>query len=146
MICMFSLVFVHTLISSLFFFKCVPTGVLCGRPEWEQVQTSLGPTYQLRIISRDFFNVVIYEGPHKAENKLYVYHAENHYSVITSMPAFVERNHYCHNCHVGYNPRGHICKQDACAVTLRWLACLKSGSRVRPVGGTSCPTRVARLT
>ena len=86
MICMVSLAFFiyfiyfHTLISFIF-----------SRPEWEQFQASLGPTYQLHVFSRDFFNAVVYEGPHKAENKLYIYNTDNHYSVINSMPTFVER-------------------------------------------------------
>ena len=130
--------FFHTLIcfifsraNKLFFFKGVLEGVLCGCPEWEQFQASLDPTYQLHVISRDFFNTVIYEGPHKSQNKLYVYHAENHYSVITSMPALVERIYYCDNCHMGYNnPGGHVCKQGcacchaqtACAFE-KWVPC-----------------------
>ena len=72
----------------------------------------MGTTYQLHVISRDFFNTIVYEGPHKGKNKLYLYHVDNHYSVITSMPAIVEWNYYCDNCHVGYNNLGgHVCKQ-----------------------------------
>ena len=48
-------------------------------------------TYQLHVISRDFYNAVVYEGSDKAKDKLYMYHADNHYSVITSMPSFVEK-------------------------------------------------------
>ena len=63
----------------------------------------------------------MYEGPHKVKDKLYVYHADNHYSFITSMPAFEERIYYCDNCHVGYNNLGgHVYKQGCkCSDGLR---------------------------
>ena len=104
---------------------------MCGRDEWVKFQTALGENYKLHVISRDYFNSVIYEGPYNCEKKVYIYHAENHYSVITSMPAFVERVYYCHNCHVGYNnPGGHICKEGCkCChaptkcIFDKWLPC-----------------------
>ena len=44
-----------------------------------------------------------------------IYHAENHFSVITSMKAFVNKTYYCTKCHVGYQNNGshqciHTCK------------------------------------
>ena len=42
-----------------------------NKQEWEQFQTALGPTYQLHVISRDFFHAIAYEGPRKVKNKLY---------------------------------------------------------------------------
>ena len=85
---------------------------MCGRAEWEKFQEALGNQYQLHVISRDYFNSVVYEGPHQVDKKLYIYHAAEHYSVITSMLAFVERHYYCHTCHVGYNNLGgHVCKK-----------------------------------
>ena len=122
-------VFSHTKLS--FFSKVYLKGVFCSQQKGEKFQTSLRPSYQLHVISRDFFNAIVYEGPHKVKNKLYLYHADNHYSVITSMPAFVERNYYCDNCHVGYNHLGgHVCKQGckccqaqtACAFQ-KWVSC-----------------------
>ena len=108
----------------------VPVGV-CGREEWTKFQAALGPTYKLIVVSRDFFNAVVFEGPYNVERKLYLYHAQQHYSVITSMPAFVERIYYCDTCHVGYNNLGgHICAtgckccrgQDNC-LFVQWMQC-----------------------
>ena len=88
----------------------VPEDRMCGREEWVKFQGALGEDYQLKVVSRDFFNAIVYEGP-EAEKRLYIYCAENHYTVITSMPSFVERHYYCHPCNVGYNTRGaHVCK------------------------------------
>ena len=103
-------------------------GVPCGRPEWVKFQQALGSEYQLHIISKDFHNSIVYQGSQEAENKLYIYHADNHYNVITSMPAFHGSAYYCHTCHVGYNkPFGHTCKtmckachaKPACTVVQR---------------------------
>ena len=88
----------------------VPEDRMCGREEWVKFQGAVGEAYQLKVVSRDFFNAIVYEGP-EAEKKLYIYCAENHYAVITSMPAFVERHYYCHTCNAGYNNLGgHVCK------------------------------------
>ena len=96
----------HTLITSLSFQRHP-----FGRQEWDQFQMALGPTYHLCVISSDFYNVIMYEGPHKAKNKLYVYHVDGHYNAIISMTAFVDRSYYCDNCHMGYDNRGiHACK------------------------------------
>ena len=124
--------FTHVTRSNLLFLlKGVPEGALCGREEWDKFQAVLGTDYQLHVISRDFFNAVVYEGPHKAEKKLYLYHAADHFSVITSMPAFVERHYYCDNCHIGYNNLArHVCKhgckccraQTECAFE-KWIPC-----------------------
>ena len=91
----------------------VPEDTLCSREEWGKFQAALGDTYQLKVLSRDFFNALVYEGP-EADKQLYIYCAENHYCVITSMPAFLERAYYCHQCNVGYRTKGaHVCK-NAC--------------------------------
>lgn len=56
---------------------------------------------QIKVVSKQHFNSIIYEGP-EAESKIYLYHHDEHYDVITSMPAFLNRNYYCHSCHKGY--------------------------------------------
>lgn len=88
----------------------VQTGVLCGKPEWVKFQQALGPEYQLVVVSREFFNSIVYAGPQYSEKQIMIYHAENHFSVITSMKAFVNKSYYCTRCHVGYQNNGsHQC-------------------------------------
>ncbi|CAB4017783.1 Hypothetical predicted protein [Paramuricea clavata] len=78
----------------------VPLGS-CGIPEVKKFQTAL-PGYQLNVISKEHLNALIYTGP-EAEKHLYLYHHDNHYDVITSMPAFLARKQYCHKCKKGYD-------------------------------------------
>ena len=90
----------------------VPLGP-CGIPEVTKFQTAL-PDYQLNVISKEHLNALIYSGP-EAEKHLYLYHHDNHYDVITSMPAFLARKQYCHKCKKGYDkitsrPCGDLCK------------------------------------
>ena len=73
----------------------VPEGVQCGPEEWKKFQAVLGENYSLVVLSRDFFNAVVFKGNPNAEHKLYLYLAEAHYSVITSMKAYMERSYYC---------------------------------------------------
>ena len=90
----------------------VPLGS-CGIPEVKKFQTAL-PDYQLSVISKEHLNALIYSGP-DAEKHLYLYHHDNHYDVITSMPAFLARKKYCHKCKKGFDkitshPCGDLCK------------------------------------
>ena len=90
----------------------VPLGP-CGIPEVKKFQTTL-PGYQLNVVSKEHLNSVIYSGP-EAEKHLYLYHHDNHYDVITSMPAFLARKQYCHKCKKGFDkitshPCGDLCK------------------------------------
>jgi len=92
----------------------VPTGMPCGKPEWVQFQHAIGLDYQLIVVSREFFNSIVYAGPQYSEKQLVIYHAENHFSVITSMKAFLNKTYYCTQCHVGYqNDGSHKCN-NAC--------------------------------
>jgi hypothetical protein len=86
----------------------VPLGS-CGIAEVKKFQAAL-PGYQLNVISKEHLNALIYSGP-EAEKHLYLYHHDNHYDVITSMPAFLSRKQYCHKCKKGYShPCGDLCK------------------------------------
>jgi hypothetical protein len=78
----------------------VPLGS-CGIPEVKKFQAAL-PGYQLNVISKEHLNAMIYSGP-EADKCLYLYHHDNHYDVITSMPAFPARKQYCHKCKKGYD-------------------------------------------
>lgn len=59
---------------------------------------------QINVVSKEHFNGIIYGGQ-EAESKIYLYHHDEHYDVITSMPAFLNRSYYCHSCHKGYQHR-----------------------------------------
>ena len=90
----------------------VPLGP-CGIPEVKKFQAAL-PVYQLNVASKEHLNTLIYSGP-EAEKHLYLYHHDNHYDVITSMPAFLARKQYCHKCKKGFDkitdhPCGDLCK------------------------------------
>ena len=89
----------------------VPMGVLCGKPEWDKFQEALGPEYVLIVASRDFFNAVVYKSQSQGAKQVILYHAKQHFSVITSMTGFMERNYYCTTCCKGYNnPGSHKCQ------------------------------------
>ena len=80
------------------------------KEEWDKFQNVLSTDYQPLVYSRDYFNTNMYSGAQFVEKQIYLYHAANHFSVITSMPAFLERAYFCKRCKVGYNDRGtHIC-------------------------------------
>jgi hypothetical protein len=84
----------------------------CGRPEWVKFQTYLQPTYQLFVLSKYNFNGIIYQGPVKAQKKIYLYHHDNHYSLITKMKSFVNNSYYCTECNKGYDHKEkHKCLQ-----------------------------------
>ena len=67
----------------------VPIGS-CGIEEVKQFQTYL-TNYQINIVSKEHQNSVIFSGPDK-EKRIYLFLHDNHFDVITSMPAFVAHN------------------------------------------------------
>jgi hypothetical protein len=88
----------------------IPYGTLCGRVEWDKFQKVLGNDYELIVISRDFFNAIVYNSLTQGSKKVILYHADQHFSVITSMTAFMGRSYYCTMCNTPYNnPGGHKC-------------------------------------
>ena len=87
----------------------VPVGALCGKPEWEKFQQVLDSQYQLVVLSKEFFNAIIYSG-RPANHQIYLYLTNNHFSLITTMKGFLCTNYYCTSCHKGYqNPGSHQC-------------------------------------
>ena len=100
----------------------------CGIPEIKKFQAAL-PDYQLNVISKEHLNALVYSGP-EAEKHLYLYHHDNHYDVITSMPAFLARKQYCHRCKKGFDkitdhPCGDLCKlchTQNCSI-VEWKFC-----------------------
>ena len=73
----------------------VPLGS-CGIEGAKQFQAYL-TDYQISIVSKEYSNKIIYAGPEK-DKKIYLYMHNNHYDVITKMPAFFARSYYCHTC------------------------------------------------
>ena len=81
----------------------------CGIDEIKKFQDVLSD-YQIFVVSKDRFYGIIYSGP-EAQKKIYLYFHDNHYDVITSMPAFLSRNYYCTKCNTGYDHKeDHNCK------------------------------------
>ena len=83
---------------------------ICGIEEIKKFQAVL-PDYQIYVISKEHFNAIIYSGP-ESSNKIYLYYHNDHYDVITSMPAFLSRNYFCTKCNKGYDHKeDHKCHQ-----------------------------------
>ena len=65
-----------------------------------------------------------------AVKKIVLYHAENHFSVITSLPAFYGKKYVCPRCLEGYaHPHIHRCKKDACVGCQAKTKCKKDESK-----------------
>lgn len=47
----------------------IPYGTLCGKPEWDKFQQVLGDEYELVVISRDFFNCIVYNSQTQGQKK-----------------------------------------------------------------------------
>lgn len=84
----------------------VPVGE-CGIEEVKKFQLVL-PNYQLNVFAMDVA-ALVYSGPENG-NKIFLLYHNNHYDVITSMPAFLGNSFYCEICKKGYNNRDqHKC-------------------------------------
>lgn len=80
----------------------------CGIEEIKAFQRVL-IGYQIHVVSKQHFNSIIYEGP-STEKTNYLYHHDNHFDIITKMPAFLGRNYYCTKCNKGYDHKEkHVC-------------------------------------
>ena len=105
----------------------VPVGS-CGLEQVKQFQAHL-VQYQINIVSKEHQNTIIYSGPDK-EKRIYLFLHNNHYDVITSMPAFLARKMYCHACNKGYDKlTDHLCP-DSCKACrfpncpiVTWIRC-----------------------
>ena len=85
----------------------VPLG-RCGIEEANRFLMYL-TEYQINIVSKEYSDKIIYNGPEK-EKIIYLYMHDNHYDVITKMPGFFARNYYCHECKKAYdNWEDHLC-------------------------------------
>ena len=107
----------------------------CGLEEIKKFQTYLQPTYQIFIVSKDHMNGIIYSGPIESAQKIFLYYHDNHFDIITSMPAFMRRSYFCLSCHKGYNNKQHLClkKCNSCFSDcssnspnwIKWKTCSK---------------------
>ncbi|CAG2245162.1 unnamed protein product [Mytilus edulis] len=80
----------------------------CDLEDIKQFQSVMNDC-QIHVVSQQHFNGIIFQGP-EAEKKIYLYHHNEHYDVITSMPAFLNRSYYCSTCQKGYqNKEEHKC-------------------------------------
>ena len=85
---------------------------------------------QINIVSKEYGNKIIYNGPEK-EKKIYLYMHNNHYDVITKMPGFCATAYYCHDCKKAYNNRDHHRCPDSCkccrfpssCIEVSWMSC-----------------------
>jgi len=101
----------------------------CGIEEIKKFQNVL-PDYQLQVVSQEHFNAIIFSGP-EAEKKVYLYNHDNHYDIITSMPAFLSKNYFCTRCNKGYDHKEnhkcnnvcHCCRKIHEVTEENWIQC-----------------------
>ena len=77
---------------------------------------------QINIIDGDNFNELIYATTNDFPNgMIYLYKLNNHFDVILSMPGFLSKAYYCHDCKKTYTRRDkHKCSSKC-------FACFKKG-------------------
>ena len=91
----------------------IPLHTPCGINEIKKFQKVLKDDYQIVVVSKDYFNGIIYSGASvRGAKKIILFHHANHYDVITSMPAFLSRSYYCFKCQKGHNNKDHRCIYD----------------------------------
>ena len=110
----------------------VPLGP-CGLDEVEQFQQHL-VNYQITVVSGDHNNSIIYprEPPSNPnpEKSISLYYHANHFDVITSLPGFLNRSHFCHRCHKPYDhTTSHLCKGQC--RSCRGFECVLQGDGIR---------------
>ena len=75
----------------------------CGIEELKQIEIFI-EEYCITVIDGSAIksNSFLYRGP-KNKKFIYLLYLNGHYSVITSMKAFLDRSYYCNYCNIGYN-------------------------------------------
>jgi len=80
----------------------------CGIPEIHAIQTIM-PDYQIRVFSSMTPGSLTYTSP-EADHVVDLYNHDNHFDIITSLPAFFDNSSYCPTCNVPYsNKDRHQC-------------------------------------
>ena len=88
---------------------------VCGLQEIKAIQQAIQPRYQIKVYSKETFNNLVFQGDVVSDNVLHLYHHDNHFDVITKLPAFFGRCSYCEYCNVGYDHKSdHICNRGKC--------------------------------
>ena len=101
----------------------------CNIEDIKQFQSVL-PDYQIHVLSKESFNAIIFQGP-EADKKIYLYHHDDHYDVITKMAAFFNKNFFCTKCNRGYDRKEkhacnnicHCCRRIHDDSTEEWTFC-----------------------
>ena len=108
----------------------VPLGP-CGIDEVKLFQNYL-TNYQIIVVSGDHNNSIIYPPqPPGTDEKptINLYFHNNHFDVITSLPGFLKRSHFCHTCHKAYDHTAdHLCP-DMCR-SCRAFGCVLEGDGI----------------
>ena len=94
----------------------VPEGP-CGLEELQRFQETLGPEYQLLVMTRMKPFFLIFKGP-PAPNQIRLLKSNDHFDGVTSFPAFLDRSYYCLECEKGFNTDDkahHPCKGKRCS-------------------------------
>ena len=74
---------------------------------------------QINTVDEDYFNEIIHTANPDVNKVIYLHKNGNHYDVITSMPAFLAKDYYCHTCKKGYT------RHDKHKCPNKCLACFK---------------------
>ena len=108
----------------------VPLGP-CGINEVKLFQSYLS-NYKIIIVSGDHNNSIIYppQPPGTDEKPIIsLYLHDNHFDVITTLPGFLNRSHFCHRCHKCYDhTTDHLC--PAMCRSCRGFGCVLEGDRI----------------
>ena len=85
----------------------VPEGSV-GRDELAKFQEYLGDAYRLIVVYGAERNACHAFSPYKEHQlPIILYHNNDHYDVITSLPGFFKQSYFCPYCLKGYNDQGH---------------------------------------
>jgi len=81
-----------------------------GIPELKKYQKVL-KNYKIKVFSKETYYGLIFNGDAtEAKRIIYIYHYDNHYGVISTMPAFFSRVYFCDSCNKAHNDANqHVC-------------------------------------
>lgn len=96
----------------------VPEGP-CGFEELEKFQASLGPQgYQLIVVEVSKCLLLFKDSQYnEAPNVIQLVKVGNHYDILTSIPALMNRSYFCRHCEKGYDhedAKNHNCQGQHC--------------------------------
>lgn len=129
----------------------------CDLNDEKTFQSAL-PGYQIQVVSKECFNAIAYRVPEG--EKIFLYHHNNHYDMITTMPGFLNRSYYCQKCQKGYSNKEknicnnpcypcHQCHEDeteywqyfsTCIRQFKNTKCFQKRAEVTSQGNSTCQT------